>query len=88
MLVNGNEVPPSLHFPIQGKLEAAQTMQQSTPTTSTKENTTSLSDTLKAGIETLSDLSMDGVQVHYNSPSLGIWMEISTVFEYTALLFS
>ena len=67
-LAYGNEVPPSLHLPIQGKLEAAQTMQQPTPTTSTKENTTGLSDTLKAGIETLSGLSMDDVQVHYNSP--------------------
>ena len=46
-LAYGNEVPPSLHFPIQGKLEAAQTMQQSTPTTSTKENTTGLSDTFE-----------------------------------------
>ena|SRR5436305_3272842 len=30
-------------------------------------NTTSLPDTLKTGIETLSGLSMDDVQVHYNS---------------------
>jgi hypothetical protein len=32
-----------------------------------KENTTSLPDTLKAGVEQLSGLSLDDVQVHYNS---------------------
>lgn len=33
-----------------------------------RENVTSLPSTLKAGVENLSDLSMDDVQVHYNSP--------------------
>ena len=31
-------------------------------------NTTGMPDQLKAGVEGLSGLSMDGVQVHYNSP--------------------
>ena len=35
---------------------------------STKPNRTGLPDSLKNGIETLSGLSMDNVQVHYNSP--------------------
>jgi len=34
----------------------------------TPQNRTGLPDTLKAGIESLSGISMDGVKVHYNSP--------------------
>lgn len=34
----------------------------------TRENRTGMPDQLKSGIETLSGVSLDGVQVHYNSP--------------------
>jgi hypothetical protein len=52
-LAYGNEVPPALQL-------SAEPVQR-------KANTTGLSDTLKTGIENLSGLSMDDVQVHYNS---------------------
>lgn len=66
----GNQPPPWLRLsvqrrelpeehPLQGRDEAL---------TQRKENTTGLPDTLKRGIENLSGLSMDDVQVHYQSP--------------------
>lgn len=51
--LHGNEVPSALRL-------SAEPLQR-------KENTTGLPDTLKAGVETLSGLSLDDVQVHYNS---------------------
>ena len=63
--------------PLQGKFDAAQLMQEEEPlqgkakTAQLEEkpaaNNTGLPDNLKAGIENLSGMSMDNVQVHYNS---------------------
>jgi hypothetical protein len=60
---------PSLSPPketIQRQVEEAPLQRQSDPTQK-KENTTGLPDSLKDGIEHLSGISMDDVQVHYNS---------------------
>lgn len=51
--------------PVQKKVEPVQTQAIHT---SGSENGTGLPDSLKVGIETLSQLSMDDVSVHYNSP--------------------
>lgn len=51
---------------LQRQVEDASVQRVSEPT-SEKANTTGLPDTLKAGIENLSGLSLDDVQVHYNS---------------------
>jgi hypothetical protein len=51
------EAEPPETEPLQGRFEPTQD----------KENYTGMPDTLKAGIETLSSLSMDDVNVHYNS---------------------
>ena len=63
--------------PLQGKFDTAQLMQEEEPlqgkakTAQLEEkpaaNNTGLPDNLKAGIENLSGMSMDNVQVHYNS---------------------
>ena len=67
--------------PLQGKFEALQRMAEEEPvqgkfatlpiqlqeSTADKPNNTGLPDNLKAGIETLSGISMDSVKVHYNS---------------------
>lgn len=64
----GNQPPSWLRLPMQQKepyeKEAAR---EENEATQHKENTTGLPDTLKAGIENLSGLSMDDVQVHYHS---------------------
>ncbi len=60
--------------PLQGRFEAVQRVEEEEPlqgrfaaVAQAKANDTGLPDTLKAGVETLSGVSMDGVQVHYNS---------------------
>lgn len=68
--------------PLQGRFETAQRMEEEEPLqakapnaasiqlkeqTSTKPNNTGLPDQLKSGIESLSGMSMDHVNVHYNS---------------------
>jgi hypothetical protein len=51
---------------IQGKFETVQ-LQQNKSDSKPRENKTGLPDNLKAGIESLSGLSLDHVKVHYNS---------------------
>lgn len=58
----GNQPPPWLRLSVQ-----RQDPHEHEPPTQRAENTTGLPDTLKAGIEHLSGMSMDDVQVHYNS---------------------
>lgn len=63
----GNSVPPALRLagdPLPGKLEPT----SAAPTAPTMTNKTGLPTALKAGVETLSGISMDDVAVHYNSP--------------------
>ena len=52
--------------PLQGKL-ASQASAQRQKESVSKPNNTGLPDKLKSGIESLSDMSMDHVKVHYNS---------------------
>lgn len=61
-------------YPMQAKADALQRLNdssaesiQNAPSTSSPQNRTGLPDDLKAGIETLSDRSLDDVTVHYNS---------------------
>ncbi len=64
----GNQPPPWLRLPVQRKEPHQEEVQQEeNAPLQRKENTTGLPDTLKAGVEQLSGLSMDDVQVHYNS---------------------
>ena len=65
----GNQPPPWLRLPVHQKesYEKEALPEKDEPPTHRKENTTGLPDTLKAGVENLSDLSLDDVQVHYNS---------------------
>lgn len=64
----GNLPPPWLRpdIPPQAPQEG-KPLQRTNEPTQRKENTTGLPDTLKAGVEQLSGLSMDDVNVHYNS---------------------
>ncbi len=75
---NTNAIPLSEGLPLQREMSAkdasvreisqgAEPLQRETESIQNKENTTGLPDRLKAGIETLSGLSMDDVKVHYNS---------------------
>jgi hypothetical protein len=50
------------------KLPAVPALQEQAVTVQKKENRTGLPDNLKAGVETLSGVSMDDTKVHYNSP--------------------
>lgn len=50
-----------------GPLEEEEPLQGKFETTQRKENNTGLPDNLKSGIENLSGIAMDDVQVHYNS---------------------
>ncbi len=64
----GNQPPPWLRPDIpQQTPQEGEPLQRAAEPTQRKENTTGLPDTLKAGVEKLSGLSMDDVQVHYNS---------------------
>lgn len=66
----GNQPPPWLRLPVQRQafLEGELPRQEGdTLPVQRKENTTGLPDALKTGVENLSGLSMDDVQVHYNS---------------------
>nr|HET6901239.1 DUF4157 domain-containing protein [Ktedonobacteraceae bacterium] len=65
----GNQPPPWLRLPIQRQelQEGEPGQERDEPPTQRMENTTGLPDTLKAGVERLSGLSMDDVQVHYSS---------------------
>ncbi|MGH2493114.1 MAG: DUF4157 domain-containing protein [Ktedonobacteraceae bacterium] len=63
-----NQLPPWLRLPIQQKRSHEEkAFQEKSEPTQRRENTTGLPDTLKAGVEQLSGLSMDHVQVHYHS---------------------
>ncbi len=60
--------------PLQGRFGTAQRVEEEEPLQGrfdpvqrAKANDTGLPDTLKVGVESLSGVSMDGVQVHYNS---------------------
>lgn len=66
----GNQPPPWLRLPIQRQelQEGEPVQERDEAPTQHRENTTGLPDTLKAGVERLSGLSMDDVQVHYSSP--------------------
>ncbi|MGH2497416.1 MAG: DUF4157 domain-containing protein [Ktedonobacteraceae bacterium] len=65
----GNQPPPWLRLPVSQQVTQAKesSPQESPAPMQRKENTTGLPDTLKAGVENLSGLSMDDVRVHYNS---------------------
>ncbi|MDZ4263079.1 MAG: DUF4157 domain-containing protein, partial [Pseudomonadota bacterium] len=52
---------------LQGKFDHGSTAAQLMGNADGQKNSTGMPDTLKSGIEQLSGLSMDGVQVHYNS---------------------
>src|SRR5437588_11742204 len=56
----GDQPPPWLHLP--------STQPGSSGHDRDKENSTGLPASLRSGIETLSGLSLNDVQVHYNSP--------------------
>jgi len=58
--------PPEVDELIQGQFETVQ-RQQNESATKPRENKTGLPDNLKAGIESMSGLSLDHVKVHYNS---------------------
>lgn len=53
--------------PVQAKAEQSSVASSSSEAAATQANQTGLPDNLKAGIESLSDMSMDHVNVHYNS---------------------
>ena len=53
---------------VQAQLRLDRVLNQGSPAVQRKANDTGLPDGLKAGIENLSGLSLDGVNVHYNSP--------------------
>jgi hypothetical protein len=57
----------SLAIQREGGLEEEEPLQAQTQPAQQKENRTGLPDDLKAGVENLSGLSMDDVEVHYNS---------------------
>jgi hypothetical protein len=59
---------PSATIQRKGPHEEEMLQEGKEPSTQRKENHTGLPDTLKAGVEQLSGLSMDDVRVHYNSP--------------------
>jgi Domain of unknown function (DUF4157) len=64
----GNQPPPWLRPPVQRQEPHEEvSLQGEEEPTQRKENHTGLPDTLKAGVEHLSGLPMDDVQVHYNS---------------------
>lgn len=64
----GNQPPPWLRLPMQRKgPHEGQAVREENAPPQGKENTTGLPDTLKASVEQISGLSMDDVQVHYNS---------------------
>jgi hypothetical protein len=65
----GNRPPPGLRLtdPEQVSHEEGPLQRQAEPL-QRKENNTGLPDALKAGVEGLSGMAMDDVQVHYNSP--------------------
>jgi hypothetical protein len=54
---------------VQAQLHLDRALNQGARTVQRKANDTGLPDDLKAGIENLSGLSLDGVKVHYNSPA-------------------
>ena len=57
---------PEEEEPLQGKFATAQLQHQQAP----RANNTGMPDQLKSGIESLSGLAIDHVQVHYNSAQL------------------
>ncbi len=63
----GNQIPPELRLspPVQSQQEGDVAQGQVEPLQ--RKNITGLPDTLKAGVEGLSGMAMDDVQVHYNS---------------------
>jgi hypothetical protein len=63
-----NQVPPGLHLsaPVQA-LQQEEPVQEHVKLLQRRANATGLPDTLKAGVENLSGLSMDDVRVHYDS---------------------
>ncbi|MBN1604158.1 MAG: DUF4157 domain-containing protein [Chitinispirillaceae bacterium] len=58
---------PEDEEPIQGKFDNGTTVSSQLEAQPSKPNTTGLPDNLKSGVENLSGLSLDDVQVHYNS---------------------